>query len=214
MLIIDQALVLLEQNYVNLPLKTAMHAVDPVARLRVLRRRTEDGSETYAPVVAFHAEMLDVFTSVRDLHTNYVLPDPFRGKLAFLPFLVEEYYEGPEGARVRRYAVSKVARGFEVPDLIVEASKLLRDVPRGWLTLNAAPSGGDLVVTAEVEGIDRLDVYVDGRPRASVDAAGGAVSVTVAGAAGAAGVRVEGFVRAEADGADLLVAARQETLRP
>ena len=40
-LLVDQALVLLEQNYAHLPLKVAMHAVNPVQRLRVLRARLE-----------------------------------------------------------------------------------------------------------------------------------------------------------------------------
>jgi hypothetical protein len=40
-LLVDQALVLLEQNYVHLPLKVAMHAVNPVQRLRLLRIRLE-----------------------------------------------------------------------------------------------------------------------------------------------------------------------------
>ena len=41
MLIVEQALVLLEDNYVHLPLKSAMHAVNPVQRLRLLRARLE-----------------------------------------------------------------------------------------------------------------------------------------------------------------------------
>ena len=36
-LIVEQALLLLEQNYVHLPLKEAMHAVNPVQRLKLLR---------------------------------------------------------------------------------------------------------------------------------------------------------------------------------
>ena len=35
-LIVRQALILLEQNYAHLPLKKAMHSIDPVQRLRVL----------------------------------------------------------------------------------------------------------------------------------------------------------------------------------
>ena len=40
-LIVDQALLLLEENYAHLPLKMAMHAVNPVQRLRVLRTRLD-----------------------------------------------------------------------------------------------------------------------------------------------------------------------------
>jgi len=57
-LLVEQALVLLEQNYVHLPLKAAMHAVNPLQRLRLLRarldRQTPAGIE---PEARFHAEM-------------------------------------------------------------------------------------------------------------------------------------------------------------
>jgi hypothetical protein len=40
-LIVDQALLLLEMFYVHLPLKRAMHAIDPVQRLRLLKSLSE-----------------------------------------------------------------------------------------------------------------------------------------------------------------------------
>src|SRR4051794_20262162 len=75
--IVDQALVLFEQNYVHLPLKRAMHAVDPVQRLKLVEDsllRATDAS--MAPELEFHRTMIEVFMSVRDLHTNYILPAP------------------------------------------------------------------------------------------------------------------------------------------
>lgn len=101
--IVDQALLLLEQLYVHLPLKRAMHAVDPVQRLKLLRRRIATLSE-----LKFNREMLSIFAELRDLHTNYLLPDPFRNRTALLPFLIEEFYQ--EGTR--QYMVSHVAQGF------------------------------------------------------------------------------------------------------
>jgi hypothetical protein len=53
-----------------------------------------------------------------------------------------------------------------------------------------------------VTGADRLDVHVDDRPRASVDATGGHRTITVDGVPGARVARVEGFAAGE------LVAAR------
>ena len=50
----------------------------------------------------FHREMTDIFTSVRDLHTNYLLPAPYSQMTAFLPFMVESYFEG--GQRIYRIA--------------------------------------------------------------------------------------------------------------
>ncbi|HET7463196.1 MAG TPA: S41 family peptidase [Longimicrobium sp.] len=106
-LIVEQALLLMESNYVHLPLKRAMHAVDPVQRLRLLRFRLAQGEEMQE--LAFHKEMLRIFAAVRDLHTNYLLPRPFSDHAAFLPFLVEEYREKGK----RKFLVSQVATGFD-----------------------------------------------------------------------------------------------------
>lgn len=104
-LLVEQAQVLLEQNYVHLPLKRAMHAVDPIQRLRLLRYRLEDESpETLPPEIEFHNEMTSIFNSLRDLHTMYRLPWPYRDKAAWLPFLVEAFWEHEQ----RKYVVSKV----------------------------------------------------------------------------------------------------------
>jgi len=100
-LIISQAQVVIENLYVHLPLKRAMHAIDPVQRLKLLRQRHQKLSER-----AFHNEMLSIFTRLRDLHTNYVLPEPFRSWTAFVPFRIEEYFE-KDGQP--QYVVTKVA---------------------------------------------------------------------------------------------------------
>jgi imidazolonepropionase-like amidohydrolase len=103
--IVEQARVLLQENYVHLPLKRAMHAVDPVQRLRLLRHRLEAQNDTTMdPEADFHADVSDIFNSLRDLHTGYRLPAPFSTRCAWLPFLVEECFE--QGGR--RYLVTKV----------------------------------------------------------------------------------------------------------
>src|SRR5918992_5030495 len=104
--LVDQARVLIEDLYVHLPLKRAMHAVDPVQRLKLLRYRLERMSER-----RFHDELIRIFTGLRDLHTNYILPAPYQSKTAFLPFLIEEYFEDGEP----RFIVSKTFPGFEHP---------------------------------------------------------------------------------------------------
>ena len=107
--LVDQALVLLADNYVHLTMKSAMHAVNPVQRLRLLRDRLDrQRTVGQVPEWRFHAEMSSIFHSVRDLHTNYLLPRPFSGKVAFLPFLVEEYH----AADGSHYVVSRVVQGF------------------------------------------------------------------------------------------------------
>lgn len=105
-IIVDQALLVLQENYIHLPLKRAMHAVDPVQRLRLLDRRLAEQADdtTVPPEADFHAEVSDIFNSLRDLHTGYRLPVPFSTRVAWLPFLVEESVD-----RGRRpYLVSKV----------------------------------------------------------------------------------------------------------
>jgi Peptidase family S41 len=101
--IVDQARTMIEQLYVHLPLKRAMHAIDPLQRLKLLRYRLSGLSERQ-----FHDEMIDTFTRLRDLHTNYILPRPYQSKTAFLPFLLEEYWDGS----TRQYLASKMLAGF------------------------------------------------------------------------------------------------------
>jgi hypothetical protein len=96
--LVEQALVLLEGAYVHLRLKQAMHGIDPVQRLRLLYHRLETLSDTQ-----FHSELAGIFRSLRDLHTVYQLPDPYRGHVATLGFLVERY----EAADGPHYLVTK-----------------------------------------------------------------------------------------------------------
>jgi hypothetical protein len=110
-----------EQNYVHLTFKQAMHAVSPLQRLRLLRHRLEEiRLEMLPPEIEFHNEMTRVFNSLRDLHTTYRLPYPFRDKIAWLPFIVEVFWEGDH----RRYLVSKVL-GHPGPDSFEEGVEIL-----------------------------------------------------------------------------------------
>ncbi|HEY0604590.1 MAG TPA: S41 family peptidase [Herpetosiphonaceae bacterium] len=94
LLIVEQALALLELSYIHLPQKRAMYAVDPIQRLRLLKYRIEQTRRGQLPdELLFHAEMLEIFTQVRDLHTNYLLPAPYNDQIAYLPFLMEQYFD-------------------------------------------------------------------------------------------------------------------------
>jgi len=88
--IVDRALDLIETLYVHLLLKRSMYAVNPVQQLKLLRRRCEQRK----PVMAereFFNELLSIFSRLRDLHTNFILPEPFRSSYSFLPFRLEGY---------------------------------------------------------------------------------------------------------------------------
>ena len=120
-LLVDQAIVLLEQNYVHLPLKVAMHAVESAAAAAGAAGPAWSArrDETMEPEWIFHRQMSGIFHSVRDLHTNYLLPAPFAGKIAYLPFLIEKCSRRrrrplprhPDRGRLRRPAVRRGRRG-------------------------------------------------------------------------------------------------------
>jgi hypothetical protein len=110
--LVDQAIVLIDDNFVHLPLKESMHGVDPVQKLRLIKHRLEQSTtSTMDNEFEFHREMIEIFNSVRDLHTNYLLPAPFTNKVAFLPFDVEEYYENSEP----HYIATHFVQGFSHP---------------------------------------------------------------------------------------------------
>ena len=118
--IVEQALLLLNMNYVHLPLKRAMHAVDPIQRLKLLRFRLLEMKDSELPTaMQFHQRMMEIFASTRDLHTMYLLPAPFVDHVAYLPFLIEQYFErNQKGERVEKFMVSRVVKGFveSIPD--------------------------------------------------------------------------------------------------
>ncbi len=64
-LIVEQAIVLVEQIYVHLPMKRARYAVDPLQRLRLVQHRLQDGEETgrMGPESDFHEELVEIFTA-------------------------------------------------------------------------------------------------------------------------------------------------------
>ena len=109
--IVEQALLLMEMNYVHLPMKRAIHAIDPIQQLKLLRFQLADWNEELENTIDFHRRMLSIFGSTRDLHTLYLLPEPYRDCTAYLPFLIELCFErdGP------RFIVTRTAANGEAP---------------------------------------------------------------------------------------------------
>lgn len=111
--LVAQALLLIEENYVHLPLKAAMHGIDPVQRLKLIQHRLEQSDESeLESEFSFHRAMLEAFNSLRDLHTNYLLPAPFNSAVAFLPFDIEEYFETGRDGNQPRYLATHLVQGF------------------------------------------------------------------------------------------------------
>jgi imidazolonepropionase-like amidohydrolase len=155
--IAEQALVLLEQNYVHLPLKRAMHSVDPVQRLRLVRYRlgeVDDG--TASPEMPFHQELAEIFMELRDLHTTYRLPSPFREKSAWLPYLIEEYYQHGQ----RHFLVTKVV-GNPGPLSFVPGVEVLywNGIPiERAVDLNADRQAGSNPAARQARGLNSLTI--------------------------------------------------------
>jgi hypothetical protein len=103
--IVQQAIMLLENFHVNLPLKMAMYAVDPVRRLRLLQMKLDTA---FANDLLFHREMIRIFNSLNDIHTHYLLPFPWNENTAWLPFAIESYRQKDK----RIYLATKVREEF------------------------------------------------------------------------------------------------------
>ncbi len=155
--IVKQALLVIEENYVHLPMKRAMHAVDPVQRLKLFLHRLEELKQSdLRPEIEFHNELTDIFNSLRDLHTSYQLPRPFKGKTAWLPYIIEEYREHDH----RKYMVSKVMPGVG-PDTFEPGVEILY-----WngmsihqaVTQNADRRAGSNLAARHSRGIDALTI--------------------------------------------------------
>jgi hypothetical protein len=156
-LIVEQGLILLEMFYVHMPLKRAMHAIDPVQRLRLLKYRLEQMSkENKMDQLDFHSEMTRIFTSLRDLHTNYFLPEPYNDKIAFLPFQIEECFEDNQ----RKYIVSRLAAGLDHPTFKPGSEiRYWNGVPiEREIYLNASLHAGSNNEASHSRGLDSLTI--------------------------------------------------------
>ena len=155
--IVDQALILFDDNFVHLPLKESMHGINPIQKLRLIRHRLEQATDSeLESALSFHREMLEIFNSVRDLHTNYLLPVPFAGKFAFLPFQIEEYFENGEP----HYIFTHFVPGFSHPHFKPGVEiKMWNGVPiRRAIELSADMHAGSNLAARHVRGIDGLTI--------------------------------------------------------
>ena len=109
--LIETALELIETLYVHLPLKRSMYAVNPLQRLKLLRRRSEQTPPLQKR--EFFNQLLSIFSQLRDLHTTFVLPEPFSSSTAFLPFRLQRCLGG---SGEETYIVSQVSEAGEPID--------------------------------------------------------------------------------------------------
>jgi C-terminal processing protease CtpA/Prc len=87
--IIAAAADLLASYYVHLPFKQEVHGIDPLGDLDRLRETLPDPTDD----VAFHTALCAIFADLRDLHTQYTLPQPYQTAAAILPFKIGAFVE-------------------------------------------------------------------------------------------------------------------------
>jgi C-terminal processing protease CtpA/Prc len=105
--IVGQAKDLLEGYYVHLIFKQDTHGVDPLGDLGRLRAAMPPAADD----VGFHKAICAIFASLRDLHTQYSLPQPYQSAAAILPFKLGAYVEGGR----TRYIVMDLLAGWAIP---------------------------------------------------------------------------------------------------
>lgn len=155
--IVQQAITVLEGLHVNLPLKCAMYAVDPLRRLRLLQQHL---SSVFSTDRLFHREMTEIFNSLNDLHANYLLPKPFASHTAWLPFAVESFFHDKR-AKHPRYLATKVCREFFSDRAFCEGVEILawNGVPIRWAVESfgaQSPIGAGSIAARHAVGLNYL----------------------------------------------------------
>ncbi len=148
----------------HLPMKRARYAVDPLQRLRLLEHQLQDIDlvRRAGPRASFHEDLIDIFTSLRDLHTHYVPPEPYRSHTVYLPFLVEECTRDDR----LQYVVSKVANGAELDAAFVPGVEVTHwnGTPIGRaIERNAENQGGGNHDARMARGLDAMTIRTLGR---------------------------------------------------
>ena len=151
--IVEQALLLMEMNYVHLPMKRAIHAIDPIQQLKMLRFQLAEWNDELDSTIGFHRRMLSIFGSTRDLHTLYFLPEPYKDRTAYLPFLIELCFE----RGVPRFIVTRMASNGDQPPAPDNGAgaRFERGVEvLGW---NGVPIGRAIEINGELQAGSNAD---------------------------------------------------------
>jgi C-terminal processing protease CtpA/Prc len=155
--IVDRATFLLSGVYVHLMAKRALYASDPLQALRNLKAELGANPQRLNEE-QFHEQLAAIFSGLRDCHTNYYLPAPYRRTLVFLPFLVE--------AADERYVVTKIAAQAVVADDVFRVPREgespvevthINGVPiKQAVARNGEDSAGSTAAARHARGVSRL----------------------------------------------------------
>lgn len=144
--IVEQALLLMEMNYVHLPMKRAIHAIDPIQQLKLLRFQLAEWNVDLESTIDFHRRMLSIFGSTRDLHTLYLLPQPYRDGTAYLPFLIEQCFD-----RGERFIVTRTAFSGGAPSLSEDGREAIFERGVEVLAWNGLPIARAIEINGEAQ---------------------------------------------------------------
>lgn len=114
-LVCEQLSRTLSDYYVHLPIKQAAFTVDPVQQLNVLGQ----GLDPQASDLDFLQQVLAIINGLRDRHTTLALPQPWTQRVAYLPVLIEQYWQDGLPA----FLLSRRLYGFE-DSVAIEGSRV------------------------------------------------------------------------------------------
>ncbi len=162
--ILRQAKIILDEIYVHKILKKSMYAVNPGDRLDLMIRDIRFNiinNVDYRDDQNFHKELLSVFSSLRDLHTRYMLPYPYKNRFAFLPFLIEEYYVTQDDSDPRYIITTVFSEIFKEPSKIKAGLEVLywNNIPIARaIAMNSANQSGSNREARLARGLDTLTI--------------------------------------------------------
>jgi hypothetical protein len=132
-----------------------MYAVNPAQRLRLLLRRLSGAAGRLVSERDFYDEMLGTFCELRDLHTTFVLPEPFRSTTAWLPFSIEACQVGGRRQYVVSHVMAGVPEGFAPGAVVTHWNGI--PIERA-VAINAAREQGTNPAARRAQGIAAMTV--------------------------------------------------------
>ncbi len=163
--ILDQVKLILGEVYVHQVLKRSMYAVHPIHRIDLMKRNIKNDAKYHPERLEddykFHQELLHIFSSLRDLHTKYILPRPYKNRFAFLPFLIEEYYPTPFDTEPK-YIITTYFKEIlmDNPDYKTGLEVLYwNNIPiKKAIALNSENQSGSNEAARDARGLDTLTI--------------------------------------------------------
>lgn len=110
-LIAQQLHTVLEKYYVHLNLKVSSLAINPLQQCALLK----DESTAEYDDLEFFRRVQEIIRSLRDRHTSFRVPSPWKECVAFLPFVAESCWFGAERKLILTKLLANIDDKFFVP---------------------------------------------------------------------------------------------------